>query len=78
VLVAASGGIGRAASIHRYHGGVSRFRVIDSRPLCQVSVMTRTSNRSSTTVRESVAALLLATKERYQGRRSKDVDRSER
>jgi len=40
--------------------------------------MTRTSNRSSTTVRESVAALLLATKERYQGRRSKDVDRSER
>ena len=57
MLVAASGArpIGRAASIHRYPGGVSRFRIVDSGPSCQVSVMTRTSNRSSTTVRESVA-----------------------
>ena len=49
--MAASGArpIGRAASIHLYPGGVSRFRIE-----CQVSVMTRTSNRSSTTVRESV------------------------
>ena len=38
--------------LHTDPGGVSRFKVVDSGSSCQVSVMTRMSNRSSTIVRD--------------------------